>query len=350
MPEKNNQRAEFYQNHLDRVSRSFAFCIARLPSPLREQVGLSYLICRILDTVEDADWPNKSLQAEQFIKFDELLVSKFTDEDFGQWRAKFPTDLPEGERLLLDDASIILRDFQNLPELARNAIEEPVLSMSRGMHHFALSKNHNQLRLKNLREVNQYCFFVAGVVGEILTRLVANTIGKAQIDRRELVDAFHFGLFLQKINILKDQRSDEEHGRFLVPSRNEVVASLREHAARAIEYVTSIPKSHIGFRLFCSWSLFLGLASLPWIQQGWEQKDLSKIPRDQTQALLKEVESIVGDDVRLKNMFEFLVSVSGADQDQKTLSPDRERVVANVFPRIYRGLLTEKELSQFDLA
>lgn len=343
-------RAEFYQHHLDRVSRSFAFCIARLASPLREQVGLSYLICRILDTVEDANWAKKSHQADQFTEFDRLLTKAFSDEEFRKWRGNFPDGVSEGEKLLLDDAATILRDFQQLPELPRKAIEEPVLSMSRGMHHFAVSKDENQLRLKNLREVNQYCFFVAGVVGEILTRLVANTIGKKQIDARELVDAFHFGLFLQKINILKDQRSDEEQGRYLVPSRNEVIASLKEHAGRAIVYVTGIPKTLPGFRLFCSWSLFLGLASLPFIQQNWLENDLSKISREQTQALLSEVEAIIGDDVQLKEMFEHLFAASGAVESTGVIPADEVANLGAGFPSIYSGLLTEMELRQFGLA
>ena len=46
----------YYQPHLDRVSRSFAFCIARLEGEMREWVSLSYLLCRLLDTVEDAPW------------------------------------------------------------------------------------------------------------------------------------------------------------------------------------------------------------------------------------------------------------------------------------------------------
>jgi hypothetical protein len=34
-----DSRADFYQQQLDRVSRSFAFCIEQLPEPLRGWVG-----------------------------------------------------------------------------------------------------------------------------------------------------------------------------------------------------------------------------------------------------------------------------------------------------------------------
>src|SRR5204862_458636 len=46
---------EFYQGHLDAVSRSFALCIPQLAAPFRQHVALSYLLLRVLDTVEDAD-------------------------------------------------------------------------------------------------------------------------------------------------------------------------------------------------------------------------------------------------------------------------------------------------------
>ena len=340
----------FYQNHLDRVSRSFAFCIARLQSPLREQVGLSYLICRILDTVEDAAWPTRAVQIEQFEKFEALLLEKFTDDELQNWLSRFPAGLPDGEQLLLNDAGRIFKDFQALPKPVRKAIAEPVLSMSRGMSHFTLSRSKGELRLKTLREVDQYCFFVAGVVGEILTRLVALVRGTLKIEEHELVDAFHFGLFLQKINLLKDQRTDEAQGRYLVHSRPEVVASLREHATRAIEYITAIPKSLLSFRLFCSWSLFLGLASLPWIEQGWENQDFAKIPRSETQKLLAEVEAVVGDDDRLKQMFEFLISVSGAATApwSGAYQGDVQTTGAG-FPALYRGLLSEIQLRKFGL-
>ena len=57
------QTIGFYQTHLDRVSRSFAFCIKKLESPLRQWVSLAYLLCRVLDTVEDSIW-----ESPRFVK------------------------------------------------------------------------------------------------------------------------------------------------------------------------------------------------------------------------------------------------------------------------------------------
>src|SRR5512135_2413986 len=40
--------------HLPKVSRTFALAIDGLPEPLRGEVCVAYLLCRVLDTVEDA--------------------------------------------------------------------------------------------------------------------------------------------------------------------------------------------------------------------------------------------------------------------------------------------------------
>jgi len=39
---------------LQKTSRTFAVTIPMLPSPTRQQVGLAYLLFRIIDTFEDA--------------------------------------------------------------------------------------------------------------------------------------------------------------------------------------------------------------------------------------------------------------------------------------------------------
>ena len=69
------------------------------------------------------------------------------------------------------------------------------------------------LKLGSLKEVNQYCFFVAGVVGEALAKLVSHVEPQFQTAKFRILDAHHFGLFLQKVNILKDQVNDRGEGR-----------------------------------------------------------------------------------------------------------------------------------------
>jgi phytoene/squalene synthetase len=295
--------ADFYQAHLDRVSRSFAFCIARLDGALRAHVGLSYLLCRIVDTIEDADWIEFKDQESAFERFDQFLISSPRPLDLAIWRGSFPTGLPEGEVLLLADAARLFSDFHALADEVRIPLSDSIISMSAGMRHFMARKSRaGKLVLSSGAEVNRYCFFVAGVVGEMLTRFVAREAGSKIC----LKDAFRFGLFLQKVNLLKDQRRDEKLGRCLVPSRKRVFSSLLLDAEAALRYVTSLPEKEVGFRVFCGWSLFVGLASLPWIQRSYSENSGLKIPREETLLLLGAIEETIGDNSGLEKLFKRL--------------------------------------------
>ena len=215
-------RIDFYQKHLDRVSRSFAYCISKLDAPLRGWVSLTYLICRILDTVEDAPWRKLSQQLRQFGEFDGFLEKPPQEENLKEWQKAFPEEIPEGEKLLLMDSALIFKDLHDVPFTVRGVIQDMVECMSAGMQYYSrLRRQRGQLRLRNLREVNQYCFFVAGVVGETLARLVTVVEPQLKVAQRLVLEAHHFGLFLQKINLLKDQMDDEREGRFFVHSRPE---------------------------------------------------------------------------------------------------------------------------------
>jgi phytoene/squalene synthetase len=302
-------RADDYQQHLDRVSRSFAFCIARLEGEMREWVGLSYLLCRTLDTVEDAAWPTGEARALAFQDFERFLSCTPTADEVSAWVARFPENVPSSERLLLQDSVRIFGDLEALPVSVREKIRTPVLNMYRGMRHFGANEGSAGLRLESLAEVNQYCFFVAGLVGGLLTDLLGERWPGLASNRALYLDAHHFGLFLQKVNLLKDQATDEREGRFLVPSRREMLASLKGDAEGALRYLQSLPLAEKGFRLFCAWSLFLGLASLPWVEKSRALGVFTKIPRLLTQSLLASVEKVIDDNQALVALFQKMLPV-----------------------------------------
>ncbi|MCC7405012.1 MAG: squalene/phytoene synthase family protein, partial [Bdellovibrionales bacterium] len=336
---------EFYQKHLDRVSRSFAYCISKLDTPLRGWVSLTYLICRILDTVEDAPWRKLSQQLRQFGEFDGFLTAPPVDERMADWQQAFPSEIPEGERLLLMDSTLIFKDLHAVPLTVRGVIQEMVECMSAGMQYYSrLRRQRGQLRLRNLREVNQYCFFVAGVVGETLARLVTVVEPQLKVAQRLVVQAHHFGLFLQKINLLKDQLDDEREGRFFVHSRPEIRRSLAKNALGAWQFLANIPVSQRGFRLFCGHSLFLGLASLPWIEKAYVRKLADKIPRAATMELFGLIERNIDDNQYLESLFYDLAEAGSLEIHGVAESVTQDFVGPSQrdedwFNRLYRGEL-----------
>ena len=299
-----SQRADFYQIHLDRVSRSFAFCIEQLRDPLREWVGLSYLLCRVVDTIEDAAWTEPAERSEAFRRFDRALAGD-ADALAG---LTVPGDVPEAERVLLDAAPGLMHDFHALEPSVRSLLEPLIRSMSLGMQHFARTK---PLRLKSLNEVNQYCFFVAGVVGELLAGLLSRVESAFTLDQNTLLRAHHFGQFLQKVNVLKDQVDDEASGRHLVPSRDAVEASAAENASAAFDFLLAVPPTQVEFRRFCGWSLFLGLEALAVARRSRAEGRVLKVARERATELLGEVEAALGDDHSLSTIYHRLTQRLG---------------------------------------
>lgn len=293
-----------YQAHLDRVSRSFAFCIRQLPQPLNEWVGLSYLLCRVADTVEDAPWVSVDLQAENFARFDRALLRPADVGAVADWVTSFPRGLSEGECLLLADAPTLMTDYHSCPPPVRDAMRDLIFAMSQGMQHFCRTRAGGELRLRTLGEVNQYCFFVAGVVGELLAKLVAIVEPAFQVTDQILLRAHHFGLFLQKVNLLKDQVGDERAGRHFIPSRERVEASAGQDAVQALEFIMLVPASQIEFRRFCAWSLFLGLESVGAARASLSESRVLKVTRRKMEEIFAAIESRLMDNNRLRELFE----------------------------------------------
>lgn len=337
-PESN----QFHQPHLERVSRSFAFGISRLEPRLQASVGLGYLICRLLDTVEDATWSSAKTQLEAFKEFETFVtsfgISEATDRAaVAAWAARFPATVSPGERLLLDDAAEVFGEFASLLPSERAAMLDPILSMSRGMAAYAAREP--VLRLRDLVDVNVYCFFVAGVVGELLTGLVETETRPIGLVRLDL--ATHFGLFLQKINVLKDQKADEGERRFLVPDRELVFASLRENAVGAFAYLRAVPVSRRDYRLFCAWALYLGLATVPTLRAGG-----TKLSRVQSMAIGARLELSISDNDRLSVLFDELALLAWPAADAPVVgSPEEFARARSALVQNYTGRFNVDELA-----
>ena len=320
--------SEFYQGHLDAVSRSFALCIPQLASPFREQVALAYLLLRVLDTVEDASFPDKLHQQRQFTAFRKFLTKPPTAAQVDAFVRSFPEGISDGERKLLADTGAFFEDGYGLPAVPRGVMFSGIDRMAAGMAAYA---RRPTLRLLDLEDVARYCCIVAGLVGEMLTRLWS--LGGQPPPR--MLHAYRFGLFLQKVNILKDQPEDEAAHRFFVPDRRAILASLRADAEGALSYLTSLPQGERGYRIFCAWSLMLGAAALT------QMDGPRRSHRAETMELLGRVADIAQDDAALRSGFAALLPKLPRVQAKDPL-PKPEP--ADWFVRTLDAPLSEREL------
>src|SRR3954447_22323803 len=64
--------AAYLEKHLGNVSRSFAIVIPFLEMPLRHYLATAYLLCRVLDNIEDCAQP-VTWKQQRFAEFAQLL-------------------------------------------------------------------------------------------------------------------------------------------------------------------------------------------------------------------------------------------------------------------------------------
>lgn len=248
---------ELHERLLLGVSRSFAVCIPLLDRPLRRSVSAAYLLCRAADTIEDAPWGDRAEQWRQFDRFEALLAGAGAGAA-ARLAAAMPRSIPEAERELIASLPQLMATLRDFDPPVRDTILATLRTMTCGMRYF-LSRAPHAIVLRSVGEVNLYCFFVAGIVGEMLTKLVAYAAG-TDAGGGTFEDAHRFGRFLQKVNILKDAAEDARSGRQFAAAGLE--ATIAGDADGALRYILAIPRTRTDYRAFCAFSLLLGLYTL----------------------------------------------------------------------------------------
>jgi farnesyl-diphosphate farnesyltransferase len=265
-PSSFNQLAhdELYQRAiLESVSRTFALTIPLLPANLEKVVGNTYLLCRIVDTIEDAvciDPKTKQVLSTLFVKT--VLDPSYTEEFVKESLMALLNHPNHDEKDLIKNIPRVLRVLQSFDEKQRHAVAQCVQIMSEGMSYFHVRQN--QAGLEDLKEFEKYCYVVAGVVGEMLTTVFAlhsAAFAKAISGKESL--AIAFGQALQMTNILKDSPEDQLRGVSWKPKgvdQTELLVIAHQKLEDSLRYIYCIPKSEPGIRQFCF--LAFGLAVL----------------------------------------------------------------------------------------
>ena len=271
-----------------RVSRTFALNIRVLRGHMLEAVRLAYLLCRAADALEDS-WPGTP--DEIGARFDRFTAALDGD------RAAAETLAAEASRLraradlaLLVRLPALLGLLDALTPADAADVRTCVRTMANGMRRYATraaARGQQVPYLDDDAELHDYCYVVAGCVGEMLTRLVTRTLphdDPAQAERR-LALAPIVGEALQLTNILLDWPVDVRAGRCHIPASwitrhgltpRELVSpspvarelSLRlaalAHDAldRVPDYLDTIPTSEHRYRLFCLLPALWARASL----------------------------------------------------------------------------------------
>ena len=272
-PSSFNQLAhdELYQRSiLESVSRTFALTIPLLPNGLEKVVGNTYLLCRIVDTIEDATCVDPTTKQELSTLFIKTVLDHSLSEQFVRECLIALINHPNhNEKDLIENIPRVLRVLQSCDEKQRHAVAKCVQIMSEGMSYFHIRQN--QSGLEDLQEFEKYCYVVAGVVGEMLTTLFAlhsPAFAKAISGKESL--AIAFGQALQMTNILKDSPEDQLRGVSWKPKglgQTDLLVIAHQKLEDALRYICCIPKSEPGIRQFCFLAFGLAVMTLKQIAQ-----------------------------------------------------------------------------------
>lgn len=298
---------------LDGVSRTFALTIPQLPRQLHGAVANAYLLCRIIDTIED----EISLSAEQKRYFCSTFIGVVKS---GQNSAAFAEQLAPllSEQTIPAEHSLIrliprvIAITHRLDSEQIEALAGCVETMANGMPVFQDQDLHNGLA--TMADMNDYCYYVAGCVGEMLAKLFCHYSPQIAEHREALLKlSVSFGQGLQMTNILKDIWDDAERGVCWLPQdifsetgfdlKNLSANTNSEQFQQGLEHLISIAHSHLqdaltftqlipahetGIRNFCLWALGMAVLTLKKIKQhiDFNESEQVKISRNSVKATI----------------------------------------------------------------
>jgi farnesyl-diphosphate farnesyltransferase len=277
---------QFLQDQLVKTSRTFALAIPLLPQPTAREVTVAYLLFRIADTFEDASvlWqrPQQIAALDQFV---ELLQEPSVDsaqELAASWLADPPTE-HSGYLELLGNTPRVFEAYLGFSPAAREIIERHTIRTAQGMASVVeRTGDDGVLHLADIQDLRDYCYIVAGIVGELLTDLfILDSAALESVAEYLSERAALFGEGLQLVNILKDSSSDATEGRNYLPvaaERSEVFALARQDLEAAAEYTLAVQKADgpDGVVLFTGLPLELAWATLDRVEKDGPGAKLSR--------------------------------------------------------------------------
>lgn len=274
---------KFAKNILKDVSRSFALTIPMLDKIIKDEVLVNYLQDRILDNFEDEiQPPDLKLQKRMMDKVSRIFSPEDYDrqEDFKEIKAKSALIKDADLSRLNYNIDIIYQAYQSFDLETQKISHKWLQEMKLGMQKY-LTKT-----VENFTELDEYCYYVAGTVGGFLTELIIYKLDFAAEDKEILLDNFNeAGLFLQKVNLIRDIKDDlenrekhfwplkelniteeellnRENESRVMEALDKMLDDLLKHTAALKKYYHALPQSLSGYKKFFAVNNALGLATV----------------------------------------------------------------------------------------
>lgn len=320
---------------MQEVSRSFALVTESLEDPLKVHMATAYLICRVVDNIEDCE-RSASWQKLRFDEFRQLLNKPhLANSILTRWNQMDWPGLSPGERKLMetDNELMLWKIYWEFPIEIRSIITHWASEMAEGMSAVNnptkdpyFEKYDGTLISTTAEDYNQYCYYVAGTVGHMGTELAIDHYKFTNsVANRLLANSEACGRSLQKINIIKDFAKDQARGICYFPNewlrevtyaplslngaplhwKRKVIMDILEELRESVDYVVDLPYSATNYRMA---SLLCLLPAYETISLAAKNQELLftaehhlKISRDTMYQCLLNARSMVNDNDGIKN-------------------------------------------------
>jgi farnesyl-diphosphate farnesyltransferase len=314
----------FIARHLQGVSRTYAILIPMLPGSLAEVVGLAYLLMRIVDTLED----DPRLSTDERLEAFAWLEAALDGDPAAAAALAQPWGDSADERELMCAVPEVLGRIQALEPEYRERIVVCARAMSAGVRRLMARSAERDLpypAVRDAAELREYCYYVAGIVGEMLCAIMAHFLRLPALLRLQEV-ATELGIGLQLVNILKDALRDAQQGRRYLPLADSgevahveiykaVLNEARHSLRRGIEFVLALPAGARELRSFCGLPIAWGAMTLARAERGAR---VAKIGRGAIHTSINRFLRIAGDDRALREWLGAMLSVPPGGADSAT--------------------------------
>jgi farnesyl-diphosphate farnesyltransferase len=282
---------EYCRAMLPKVSRTFALNIGQLEGDIHRTVLLGYLLFRIADTFEDTVYMTEGEKMAVLRDFSDIFKG---NKDFGyrltlydalKYRWREESDAKD----LVENGHRTLRCYFDIPESHRRIIDPLIVETAEGMAGFQerkLKSSQTVFQLADSADLEEYCYYVAGVVGVMLTEIFCQREPIVRV--RPHLERFqvHFGIALQLINILKDYAGDIARGWCYIPRAitekyrihiesieelagwqkrgivRDMVVHTMPYLDSTLKYIKWLPLEERAIRMFCIIPFILGYRTL----------------------------------------------------------------------------------------
>ena len=302
---------QFQFDLLQGVARTFALTIPALPPSLADVIANAYLLCRIADTIEDEPAIPVNLKCELANQYIQLLTAKADAADFvQQFISLLSEQRPAAEKKLVSETARVIAITQSFTRNQQAVLLRCVRVMSQGMVYYQAHASSGGLQ--TTQQFNNYCYHVAGVVGEMITDLSCDYSPELAVKREKLLAlSLSFGQALQMTNILKDIWEDYARGVCWLPRElfnqagfnldhllehnnaaaykeglHRLIGIGNRHMDNAITYIMLIPKNEPGLRKFCLWAVGMALLTLASIYRQPEFKQAVQVKISRSRVFL----------------------------------------------------------------